>query len=113
MIPKFRVSHDAVDVAPGEKTEISEPYRPASEHPMQDAVNTVEQPERKTLDPSTAFGEDRNRPVRGTKSFDQPGNILRSIFAIRVHNQGGIPWDILLNVRQRHGDRTLMAKVPA
>ena len=35
------------------------------------------------------------------------------IFAIRVHNQGGIPWDILLNVRQRHGDRTLMAKVPA
>jgi hypothetical protein len=80
---------------------------------MQETVNTVEQLKRKTLYPSTAFGEDRNRPIRGTKSFDQPGNILRSIFAIRVHNQGGITWDVLLNVRQRHGDRTLMAKVPA
>jgi hypothetical protein len=40
-------------------------------------------------------------------------NILWSIFAIRVHYQCGIAWQLLLNVGERHGDCTLMTKVPA
>ena len=111
MIPDFWNHHEFSQALKWNDAEVAHPHRITREHAMDEAIKAVQNPEWQTLQPLRP-GRENNRPLAlGFEPLHQQRNILRPIFAVRIHHDHGAARPIRIYIDQSGRDRALMPQI--
>src|SRR5208337_5413074 len=110
-VPQLRTHHKTIEVRPGQNTEVTESNIAASENPVQKRVATVHQAKRHTLQAPTALRKHGGRMISLPHRVEEHGDVLRSVFSVCIHYHDCVSRPVLLDVRKRNCNGSLMAQV--
>src|SRR4051812_8919314 len=112
MVPQIRNRDQNSQVFERQHTEVSDAHGNAGQQPMQTSIKMIETAEDESFASANSLRKDHTRGIALFEPVEKPRHILRTILAIRIHNDNAAAGEMFVNPSQTDRDRSLMSEVP-